>query len=105
MVTDYFRSATCKARVLSRETKDDAAMYWSVDAIGVSRFVFRLDEKYQSIMILAYYDGYTQVEISKKLGIPFGTLKTRMRVGLSMLKSYCFDRVSEKSRDTYSKAV
>jgi RNA polymerase sigma-70 factor (ECF subfamily) len=35
---------------------------------------------------MAYFDGFTQEEISKKLGIPLGTVKTRMRAAISVLK-------------------
>ncbi len=36
---------------------------------------------------MAYFEGYTQQEISERLGEPLGTVKTRMRLGMQKLKS------------------
>lgn len=42
----------------------------------------------QSCVIqLAYYGGYTQTEIAAMLGMPVGTVKGRMRLGLEKLRS------------------
>jgi len=35
---------------------------------------------------MAYFEGYTQEEISERLGEPLGTVKTRMRLGMQKLK-------------------
>lgn len=40
------------------------------------------------ILELAYFSGYTHVEISELLGLPLGTVKGRMRLGLKKIKDY-----------------
>ena len=40
------------------------------------------------ILELAYFSGYTHVEISDLLGLPLGTVKGRMRLGLKKIKDY-----------------
>jgi RNA polymerase sigma-70 factor (ECF subfamily) len=40
------------------------------------------------ILELAYFSGYTHVEISELLGVPLGTVKGRMRLGLKKVKDY-----------------
>ncbi|MGB3373888.1 MAG: ECF RNA polymerase sigma factor SigK [Microbacterium sp.] len=45
-----------------------------------------LPEAQQEALILAYYGGYSQSEISALIGAPLGTVKTRMRDGLTRLR-------------------
>lgn len=40
------------------------------------------------ILELAYFSGYTHMEISKLLDLPLGTVKGRMRLGLKKIKSH-----------------
>jgi RNA polymerase sigma-70 factor (ECF subfamily) len=40
------------------------------------------------IVELAYYSGHTHVEISELLGVPLGTVKGRIRLGLKKIKDY-----------------
>jgi RNA polymerase sigma-70 factor, ECF subfamily len=40
------------------------------------------------ILKLAYFSGYTHVEISDLLGLPLGTVKGRLRLGLKKIRDY-----------------
>ncbi len=40
------------------------------------------------ILELAYFSGYTHVEIAELMDLPLGTVKGRMRLGLKKIKSY-----------------
>jgi RNA polymerase sigma-70 factor (ECF subfamily) len=40
------------------------------------------------ILELAYFSGYTHVEISELLSLPLGTVKGRMRLGLKKIRDY-----------------
>jgi len=58
----------------------------STDTIGLKNLVASLKPEYQTIVQLAYFKGYTLDEISKTLDIPLGTVKTRMRHAIKLLK-------------------
>lgn len=56
------------------------------DSLGLRKQVTLLKEDQRQVIDLSYFEGYTQEEISKQLGIPLGTVKTRMRAGILVLK-------------------
>lgn len=45
-----------------------------------------LSVEQREALLLAYFGGYSQSEISEKLGLPLGTVKTRMRLGMMKLR-------------------
>jgi RNA polymerase sigma factor (sigma-70 family) len=57
------------------------------DTIGLKNLVASLKPEYQAIVELAYFKGYTLDEISRTLEIPLGTVKTRMRHAIKLLRA------------------
>jgi len=56
------------------------------DSIGVAKQLINLKPDQRQIIDLAYFQGYTQDEISKQLAIPLGTVKTKMRMAILELR-------------------
>jgi RNA polymerase sigma-70 factor (ECF subfamily) len=56
------------------------------DAMGIRKQLVNLKPEQRNIIDLAYFNGYTQDEISKEMGIPLGTVKTRMRAAIIELR-------------------
>ncbi|MGA5345028.1 sigma-70 family RNA polymerase sigma factor [Streptomyces griseoincarnatus] len=52
----------------------------------VRRCLDRLTALQRQSVTLAYYDGYTYREVAERLRLPLGTVKTRMRDGLTRLR-------------------
>lgn len=59
-----------------------------VDAIGLKESVAGLKPEYQTIVNLAYFNGFTLDEIAKTLEMPLGTVKTRMRHAIQLLREH-----------------
>ncbi len=47
-----------------------------------------LAKEQRTIIELSYYEGFTQAQISEKLGLPLGTVKTWMRQALMTLRTH-----------------
>ena len=56
------------------------------DAMGIRKQLANLKADQRRVIDLAYFSGLTQDEIAKEIGIPLGTVKTRMRTALLELR-------------------
>ena len=56
------------------------------DVIGLKKLVEELDPEQKKLIDLLYFGGFTQAEVSDKLGIPLGTVKTRARMAIMNLR-------------------
>jgi RNA polymerase sigma-70 factor (ECF subfamily) len=65
---------------------DNKAISEKFDALGLRKQLTNLKPEQRSIIDMAYFSGYTQEEISKEMGIPLGTVKTRMRSAILELR-------------------
>lgn len=65
---------------------DNSIVAEKFDAMGIRKQLSNLKPEQRSIIDMAYFNGYTQDEISKEMGIPLGTVKTRMRSAILELR-------------------
>ncbi len=57
-----------------------------VDNIGLNETIKKLHPKYQQLIELLYFEGYTQAEVAEELKIPLGTVKSRIRRAFQELR-------------------
>lgn len=76
------RSETIDANVHTRGSSETDTSH--IDAVNM---IDGLDEKYAFVIEYLYLRGYTQKELSDEFDIPIGTIKTRVKKGIEILRS------------------
>ena len=51
------------------------------------RALATLPENQREVIMLAYYEGFSQSEMAERLSQPLGTIKTRVRLAMQKLKT------------------
>ncbi|MEH3052675.1 MAG: sigma-70 family RNA polymerase sigma factor [Patulibacter minatonensis] len=64
-------------------------------ATTVRRALEVLPESQREAVVLAYWGGLTAEEISRKVDVPLGTVKSRIRLGLAKLRTTAGDLLPE----------
>lgn len=59
---------------------------FNVETIGIKTLVNNMNPKYKLIIDMIYFKGYTHLEASVMLDLPLGTIKTRLRSGILILR-------------------
>ncbi len=57
-----------------------------IDTLDIHQVAARLEDKYHCLIDLVYFQGYGQQEAADIVGIPLGTLKTRLRQAISLMR-------------------
>lgn len=94
LAIDTTRSKHEKIKSKIHSTSDNVYKYESNlavedashDMIGLKTILGSLKEEHKIIIDLAYFEGYTQEEIAKKLSMPLGTVKTKVRQAILTLR-------------------
>ncbi len=91
MAIDYTRSKQAKMdgkiQKLENSVYNSSMQHQvSYDHIGVKEIVSGLKEEHEQLIRLAYFKGYTQEEMAEELKMPLGTVKTKIRSALMILR-------------------
>ena len=88
---NYLNSKSCKNKSKVHPIASNVHAFQShysikVDTVDVGDMIKKLDDKYRQIVDLAYFQGYTQKEISERLNMPLGSVKSGVKIALRELK-------------------
>ena len=76
------------------------AMVNSLDAAKVVQLLSKVAEPYQAALTLFYLEDCSYKEIAEILGIPLGTVQSRISRGMSQLQLLIHDTASSSSGGT-----
>jgi RNA polymerase sigma-70 factor, ECF subfamily len=69
-----------------------------VDGWDVARALSRIPEEHREVLTLTYFEGLSQREISRRTGVPLGTIKSRTTAALKRLHRSLVNPAAEESR-------
>lgn len=76
-----------RAARLSPQMSDDAPVVDPVETQRVRDALARLPDEQRTAIVHAYYRNQTQAEISQELGVPLGTIKSRIAMAMRKLQT------------------
>jgi RNA polymerase sigma-70 factor (ECF subfamily) len=60
----------------------------ALERAQLRQFIKALPQEQAQLIELAYFQGLTHSQLAQKLGLPIGTVKTRLRLGLQKLRAW-----------------
>lgn len=85
LINECNRELKRRSRFLPLEKRKEKAAE-DLDQLPLQEAVQSLPKEFKEVVILRFFSGYTQAETAETLGIPQGTVATRQRRALQLLK-------------------
>ncbi|RWY49345.1 RNA polymerase sigma factor [Mucilaginibacter gilvus] len=95
LAIDKIRSKDFKNQAKNHELENNVTFIdeqrntvYKPELLGIRELVSTLKPEQKSILDLVYFKGYTHVEAAEELGVPLGTIKTRLRMAILQLRKH-----------------
>ena len=76
-----------KSETFDTNVHNSEKVFIDTDGIDTKRIIADLDEKYAFVLEHLYLKGYSQSELAKEFDIPIGTIKSRVKKGIQILRT------------------
>lgn len=86
LINECHKELRRRKRFAPEEAISDSAAPASFDHLPLKEAIGRLPEELRAVIILRYFAGFTQAETAQSLDIPQGTVATRQRRALELLR-------------------
>ena len=86
LINECHRELRRRKRLAGEEALPDTAGPDAYDDLPLKEAIRRLPEDLRAVVILRFFTGYTQAETARALEIPQGTVATRQRRALELLR-------------------
>ena len=86
LINECHRELRRRKRLAGEEALPDTAGPDAYDDLPLKEAIRRLPEELRAVVILRFFAGYTQAETAAALDIPQGTVATRQRRALALLR-------------------
>lgn len=86
LINECHKELRRRARLSPEETLPESAGPDAYDGLPLKEALRRLPEELRSVLVLRFFAGYTQAETAAALQVPQGTVATRQRRALQLLR-------------------
>ncbi|WP_442591193.1 RNA polymerase sigma factor [Pedobacter sp. AW31-3R] len=92
---DYVRGQACakclkttEIEIATYHVEKHNPVFYNIDTIGLRELINVLPQAQKQIVDLVYFQGYTQLEVSDQLQMPLGSVKSKIRYAILMLRGH-----------------
>jgi RNA polymerase sigma-70 factor (ECF subfamily) len=89
----------------SSDTQPDQEVLRNEQRSEIMKAINTLGDKHRLVVILRYYAGFSNEEISQALSIPSGTVRSRLHTARQRLKKLLADEAEQEERHAVSESV
>lgn len=86
LINECHKELRRRKRFAPAEELPETAVPEDLDHLPLKEALLRLPEALRAVIVLRYFAGYTQAETAESLGVPQGTVATRQRRALQLLR-------------------